>query len=652
MIKTKLLFIYIFLSLFSFAQVKEEKKQEVVESNIKSGSKDSVQYYNPTIQSYKYWTEDQPKVIFDTVLTLDKYYKNRMYNYKDSFTAMPFSNIGETFNPLLYTTNIKTSVDITPLGKSYNLLRAEDIRYFDVQTPMTELQYNNGYKQGHSLSALFTHNINSRLNYSIQYKGLRSTGKYMEQLASNNTLLFTTNYHTKNHRYNLWTHYLVTNADNEENGGIKYPQNFEDGDSRFKSRNRMEVNLKDVTSKYGTRRFYVGQQFGIIGSEGKYPLSLKNIFSYESTHYTYDETKSLNTFYADDPVNPGNSMFDGANLASHYNTKKLRKLSNLTTAVFDWSDKLHFEAGLKYEHLEFSFDKIVDPSITFPKNMTDERVGAAGNLTFNWKEGIVLKTQAEAMTGDQFKNSYFMDNHLTIQPVKNYYLEANLGIKSQIPSLNLLYNQSFYKKFNYFVSNPENERTIQAGGALRIKPFNTRISAQFFDIDNYTYLDADYLPQQSNSPVNIVQVGMQNSFQYKKFHLETNLAYQKVTSNSEILPLPEFVGRATLYYQSKVFKNNAEFQFGVNAYYFTKFRSRNFFPVTNEFKLQTGTENYNIGEYPVLDIFLHFKVKRMLIIIEGQHFNASFTGYDYYSSPLNPYTDFRLNIGILWYLFT
>jgi hypothetical protein len=571
-----------------------------------------------------------------------------MYNYKDSFGLMPFSNIGQAFNPLLYTAKINSSIDLVPFGKSFNLIEPEEVPYFDVQTPTTEFQYNNGYKQGHSLSSLFTHNINSQVNYSIQYKGLRSEGKYMEQLASNNTLLVTTNYHTRNQRYNLWAHYLITNVDNEENAGIQFPENFENGDSRFKNRNRMEVNLTGAQSKYGRRRFYLAQQFRIINTkENKYPISIKNIFSAESSHYTYEETDNLNTFFSD-----RDGIFDVDNLKEHYNTKKLRKITNVSTAVFDWSDKLHFEAGLKYEHLEFNFDRIIDPSITFPKNLKDDRLGTTGKLTFNWKEGVVLKSKAEAMAGDQFKSSYFIDNRLTIQPVKDYYVEANVGVKSQVPSLNLLYNQSFYKNFNYFINNPENERTIQAGGAVHIKPFKTRISAQFFDIDKYTYLDKDYQPKQTTSSVNIIQVGLKNSFQHQKFHLETNLAYQKVTNNKEVLPLPEFVGRATLYYQSKIFQDNAEFQLGLNAYYFSKFKSRVFVPVTNEFRLQTGTENYNIGEYPVFDIFLHFKVKRMLIILEGQHFNSSFTGYDFYSSPLNPYTDFRLNIGILWYIFT
>lgn len=646
MIKTKFLVLASLFYIFSFSQdIKKEEENSLF--NIKSGTEnDSVKYYNPTIQSYKYWTEDKAKAVFDTVLTLDKYYKNKMYNHEDSFGLMPFSNIGQAFNPLLYTTNISSSIDLLPQGKSFNLMDEKNIRYFDVQTPMTEFQYNNGYKQGHSLSSLFTHNINSQFNYSIQYKGLRSSGKYMEQLAENNTLLITSNYHTKNQRYNYWTHYLVTHVNNEENGGIKYPNNFEDGDSRFKNRNNMEVNLTGAKSEYEKRRFYFGQQLGIFKSlNNKYPISVKNIFSAESAHYKYEEKEFLNQYF-----DTSENMF-GSTLDSHNNTKKLRKISNTSSAVVDWTEKLHVEAGLKYEHLEFSFDRMIDPSITFPRTIIDNRLGIAGKLSFNWKEDVKLNTEAEALTGDKFGNSYFLNNYLTLQPLKNYFLEVNLGIKSQIPSLNQLYNQSFYKKFNYFNDNFENERTVQVGGKIHLKPFNSRISAQFYNIDNYVYVDSDYKPQQLSSSVNLVQLGLQNSFEYKKFHLETSLMYQKVTSNDEYLPLPEFVGRATLYYQSQILKKNSEIQLGLNAYYFTKFKSREFFPVTNEFKLQSENGR-KIGEYPILDIFLHFKVKRMLIILEGQHFNSSFTGYDFYSTPGNPYIDFRLNVGILWYIFT
>lgn len=651
MIKIKLLLLVASLLITSLIYSQREEQAIDISSNKSSDPAkiDTLKNLNPTIYSYQYWTEDTPKSIFDTVLTIDKYYKNRMYNHKDDFGTIPFSNIGEAFNPLLYNTKINSSISLVPQGKSYNLLDVDQVRYYDVKTPMTEFQYNNGYKQGHSLSTMFTHNINSQFNYSIQYKGLRSEGKYLDQLASNNTFLVTTNYHTKNLRYKFWAHYLITNANNEENGGIQNLKNFEDGDSRFTSRNRLQVNLTDAYSKYEQRRFYLAQQFGLVPSkENTYVASIKNIFSYETMHYTYEELKTLNTYYSS-----VENMYGGSNLAEHYNTKEFRKFSNQTMAVLDLSDRLYLEAGVKYEHLEFNFDRLMNPAITtIPEKIKDDRIGVAGNLTFNWNKGIVLTSQGEALTGNQFNNSYYINNRLTLQPFKGYFIEANLGVKSQIPSINVLYNQSFYKQFNYFIENPENETTIQMGGALRMKPFNTRFTVQFFNIDNYTYLDGEYAPKQSSTSVNLAQIGLKNSFQYKKFHLETALAYQNVTRNKEILPLPEFIGRATFYYQSKIFKEKAEVQAGINAYYFSKFKSRMFFPVTNEFKLQSGTENYRIGEYPLLDLFIHFKVKRMLFIFEAQHFNSSLSGYDFYSTPLNPYTDFRLNIGILWYLFT
>ncbi|MDR3273504.1 MAG: putative porin [Flavobacteriaceae bacterium] len=645
----KIFHIIVFFLLFGIFAFSQETKEKELNSNIKSSSdNDSLKTYNPTIQSYRYWTEDQPKASFDTVLTLDKYYKNRMYNHKDYFGTMPFSNIGQVFNPLLYTADLASPIDLIPFGKKYYLLGINDIRYFDVQTPMTEFLYNNGYKEGHSLSSLFTHNPNSQINYSIQYNGLRSQGKYQNQLAAINTLLFTGNYHTKNQRYKLWTHFMIFNANNQENGGILNLEDFESNTSDFnRNRNRIAVNLTNADSKYQKRRFYLAQQYGIFRTSDslkrEYPLSLKNVFYYETAHYKYED--AANSFIP-------SMVFDSIGNVRN-NTKSLSKLTDAATLAFRWGNKLDIEAGVKYENLDLYADRQIDPTIDFPENVKDNRFGFTGNLTFNWKEGIVLKTQAEAMTGKTFKNSFFIDNYLTVQPIQNYYLEAHLGVKSQMPALNLLYNQSFYTDYNYYnFDSFSNEKTIAAGAALRLKPFNTRLSAQVFNIGNYTYLDSLARPKQSSSDVRIIQVGLQNSFTYSKFHLETNFVCQKVAEGAEVLPLPDFIGRATLYYQNKIFKKNAEVQAGLNIYYFSDFKSREFFPVVNEFKLQSNGENFKMGNFPMIDVFIHFKVKRMLIIFEGQHVNASLTGYNFYSAPRVPYTDFRLNVGILWYIFT
>ena len=115
--------------------------------------------------------------------------------------------------------------------------------------------------------------------------------------------------------------------------------------------------------------------------------------------------------------------------------------------------------------------------------------------------------------------------------------------------------------------------------------------------------------------------------------------------------MPNFIGRANLFWQSKAFKNAAEIQTGVKVYYFTKFASREFFPVLNEFILP-GNNSYSIGGQPIVDVYFNLKVKRMFFFIEAQHLNTTFMQNKSFAAPNYPIYDFRLNLGIVWYLFT
>ena len=84
------------------------------------------------------------------------------------------------------------------------------------------------------------------------------------------------------------------------------------------------------------------------------------------------------------------------------------------------------------------------------------------------------------------------------------------------------------------------------------------------------------------------------------------MQYQKVTNNEEFLPLPDFIARASIYWQGKLFNNKAEVQVGFNGNYFTEFESRTFFPVINEFMIQNEHPVYGIqkiGNFPILISF-------------------------------------------------
>ena len=51
---------------------------------------------------------------------------------------------------------------------------ADDVVYYDLPTPFTELMYRSVFEQGQLLDAIYSVNTSRQFNFSISRKGLRS----------------------------------------------------------------------------------------------------------------------------------------------------------------------------------------------------------------------------------------------------------------------------------------------------------------------------------------------------------------------------------------------------------------------------------------------------------------------------------------------
>src|SRR5690606_20607576 len=176
-----------------------------------------------------------------------------------------------------------------------------------------------------------------------------------------------------------------------------------------------------------------------------------------------------------------------------------------------------------------------------------------------------------------------------------------------------------------------------------------------YNIDNFVYVDSDFRTKQLNGGISLFQLRGDVLIPYRNFNLSATVQYQKVTQNADFLPLPDLIARASVYWQGMAFDNKAELQIGFNANYFTEFESREFFPVTNEFMLQRTNSTYGIqkiGGFPMIDFFFNIKVDRMRIFLRADHFNTFFGENNYYSAPNTPFRDFKIQMGVKWYLFT
>ena len=99
---------------------------------------------------------DRDTTYVDTTLNMAKAYK---FNYlrRDDFELLPFANVGQTYNSLAYSFD---DMDLLPKfaaqAHHLNYEDVDDIYYYHVPTPLTELYFKTAFNQGQQLDAFFT----------------------------------------------------------------------------------------------------------------------------------------------------------------------------------------------------------------------------------------------------------------------------------------------------------------------------------------------------------------------------------------------------------------------------------------------------------------------------------------------------------------
>ena len=607
---------------------------------IDSGKKDSLQIFKPTIFDYTYKTQFSEKKIFDTVFTQDKTFIFSQYNNKDNFGKIQFANTGSGFQDLVFEADTEQNLTLLPKKKSFFIVGINDIRYYDVKSPTTSFIYHNAYNGGAALHTTYTQNVGKNFNFAVEYMGLRSLGFYQNSLASSNNVIFSGHYFSRNKKYEAYAHYIHQNINNQENGGISDVDLFLNGNTNFDNRLNLPVNLTASDSRFAYRRYYFSHQFRPFASE-KFPFKIRHTIFHQGNKYYYTQN-SVEPYYFDNP----SELIDYPSSSKKYS----ENLSNTVSVLFD-KENFKLDGGVRHQLIKLGIGDALPNSLNIPQELSENRIGAVGNLQIKLWNQLEVNSNLEISSGKAFGSYIRSQNLLKFEPIKDYFVNAKVNFQSSSPSFNLLMNPSVYRKYNFFLANPKNETTTQIGGDVNLKWFQSKLSANYFRIDNYTYLDANALPQQSSNSLNISQIGGEATFSYGKFHLNPKVLFQSALSNKDLFPMPNFVGRANLFYQTKAFKKAAEIQAGVKIYYFTKFASRAYFPVLNEFILPNA-DSFDIGGQPIADVYFNMKVKRMFFFIEAQHLNTTFMKNKSFTAPNYPIYDFRVNIGIVWYLFS
>jgi len=681
MFKQFLVFIFFFGHFILFSQntdldqkLKAQQEQEKLEKESEN-TKDTL-----TTDYYKIYFLNGKVESVDTSLNIYKDYKFNFLRH-DSFDLISFANSGHTYNKLSYDLKNFSKPDIGARGKHFHYFEKEDIGYYNVPTPFTEIFAKSTFEQGQILDMLVSINLSRQYNFTIAHKGYKSLGKYLNTRSRGNQFRFSSNFNSEN-QISYWRfHFVSQNIFNKENAGIdadsiyffeqatnyfvldQFGNQIIEEDGSFKmieydgylDRSRLGPAVFSRGSLY-SKRFFSDFQRVLFRNkkENLNTLAVNYQFTHEYKKIEYND-ESNNTLFGEvydeeQTVSDQSRFIEQENkIIVSSDLNKLGKL-NLSYALTNWKNNFKVYDELNPSEIIYALDlDQSDFSINWYKKLK--------KLNFEFKFNKSSK--------DDLKSDY-LSLKIKGTPFKNINFEVNSSLIERSPNFNFKLFRSAYKNYNWFNNELNDEKISNINLKLSYKKLVV-LTGDYNIIDNYTFFreatnaltgETDLkrlaVVNQANNQIKYYSFKLFSKIDIGKFSLVNTAKYQQkeqevALGNLSTLNVPEWITRNTIMYSANIFNNSLFIQTGLTFNYFTKYYADHYNPLISEFV----TQNYReIGEFPRFDFFFNAKIQQTRVFIKVEHLNSSFTGYDYYSDPFSPYRDMSIRLGLVWNFFS
>jgi hypothetical protein len=627
----------------NFSGDRNSSNDSISRTSTKSTSNKDLKNKDAKITDYLIITHKNDTTYLDTTLTIQKEFK---YNYlrKDEFNLMPFSNLGQTYNTLSKDfESISLMPDFGARARHFNYMEIEDINYYHVPTPLTELMYKSAFEQGQLLDAFFTVNTSKQFNFSIAYKGMRSLGNYQNILTSTGNFRFTTSYKTKDKKYVANLHFVSQDLFNQENGGLtdESVAFFESGEEDFDDRGVLEVNFQDAQNILKGKRFYVNQKYNLINKSDSISsnnLNITHIMSLKDKSYLFEQDAQNDSF---------GSAFKSSSLRDRVTLEELSNQLQLNYSNNIIGD-LQFNAS--HTNYNYGYNKLVILNGETITNRLKGDILAVGGKYKKQINGFNLQGELGVNVSGDFGGSF-------LNAKASYKVNNDLGVSAQInhntsaPNYNTQLYQSDYINYNW-----KNEFNTVKKQQVSFKVESQKlanVTLDFTTINDYVYFGVDQTtklvkPFQNDKSITYLRLKVNKEIKYKNFALNNTVMYQNVKDENKVFNVPQIITRNTLYYSSHIFKKALYLQTGITLNYFSTYNMDAYNPLLAEFYTQNEQK---LGGFPRLDFFVNAKIRQTRIYLKAEHFNAAITGHNYYSAPNTPFRDFKVRFGLVWNFF-
>ncbi len=634
---------------------------------------------------YKTYEDNLDTLRYDVDTAL---HQTHNYNqmYKDNMSTINLGNYGSPYISNLYFDRPEVDFIFSDVYHSF-YKNGTNLPIINTRTPYTELNYSNGgpkYNNEESIDGLFSANIGKNFNLGGYFDIIYARGRYAEQAARNKNFGLFSSY--MGERYSYFFNIGVSKMENYENGGFgnkdawvdslltnpvegfaKQPENipvrFQDEKARSFARNRfVSLNhkynigvMREVESGDSLKTEFIPamniiHQFEMESDVKQYNDKIGMSYYYDTAYIhsslTTDSVRRRNIsnrvgVYLDERINrfgkfgvgayvQMNNIYDSQEPWSHIEDTTLAK--GYTELMADYGGKnittdstrldfINSYGGNKYTNLTLG-------GSIFKRYGAHFFFDASGKLCF---------------TGYNIGDWQMKGNLRQVFPkMRNWEVSARANFQRKTPDyfLQHYYSNNFWWDNNF---NPIYNQNL--GGTLKIPSINLSLSVDFDNMQNYVFFNEKALPEQYSNNMAVMAVRLKKDFELGKHVVwENDVAFQQ-SSAPEVLPLPMITAYTNFYLRHILFKV-LHFEIGAECRYHTSYKAPGYMPATGRFYNQDEVE---IGNYPMINVYADFFLRRMRFFVMGQHINKGWPqAKNYFSAPHYAFNPRQFKMGLQW----
>lgn len=551
---------------------------------------------------------------------------NSLDNLNNYYQMGVLGNMGLPSYPLIAENNLSGGFfKALNLNNSRDLFKNNDPVYFHPSGKVyTKVFAAMGQKLEQTFKILHSQKI-KQVNISLAFNRYSCQGFYNYQKTLTDNLILSSHAKTKNGRVGYNFHFLFNKLKYQLNGGIDTNQvNFDK--NVLVDKQLFPVNLSAAKQNIRTAETNLGFFFRFNKDSMNVEHYLAYEGNYQSSYWLYSDGAADSAWYS-------HTDFYNQTTGGTLDSISMKRFSNSFLYKLK-TRRLSFYAGYKSEFNHYNQ--------TYYDTIALNHLLASG-LTISAGKHDLDAAGEYALAGPNAGN-YLAHAAYYFNIPGNFHVALQANAASQMAA----YMSQYYFSPHFTWSNKfSNIVTQNARLTLGVPRFRLYAGAFVQSQQNPIYFDTLALPQQYNGSTLITRLFLKNNLRLWHLRFNNDLNYQ-ITSNTDIIRLPQIYTFHQLYYEGHLFKNALWLQAGVQARYVSAFKANAYMPATNQFYLQNQKE---YGNYIFVDVFINARIDKFSFFLMASHINQGYSGSNYMLCPTYAMPDRSLKAGLSWMFF-